>query len=74
MNPYLKQEYDAIVVGSGMTGGWAMREPCEERLKTLVLERDRMVEHGVDYVTGCKRAWELPHRGQGLPARGRKLD
>lgn len=57
-------EFDAIVIGSGMSGGWAMKELCELGLKTLVLERGRMVEHGVDYVTEHKTPWEIapwPH-------------
>lgn len=68
MNIHLKQEYDAIVVGSGMSGGWAMKELCEKGLKTLVLERGRMVEHVNDYITEHKQVWELPHRGQVPPA------
>lgn len=44
-------DYDAIVVGTGMTGGWAMRILCEAGLKTLALDRGKMVEHGVDYST-----------------------
>ena len=54
--------YDAIVVGSGMSGGWAAKELCEKGLKTLVLERGRMVEHIKDYPTATKNPWELPHR------------
>ncbi len=56
--------FDAIVVGSGMSGGWAMKELCEAGLDTLVLERGRMVEHVRDYVTEHKRPWEMPHRGR----------
>ena len=67
MHFHQKQEYDAIVVGSGMSGGWAMKELCEKGLKTLVLERGRLVEHGVDYITEHKQAWELPHRGRVPP-------
>lgn len=55
--------FDAIVIGSGMSGGWAAKELCEKGLKTLVLERGRMVEHIKDYPTATKRPWELPHRG-----------
>ncbi len=51
-----------------MSGGWAMKELCEKGLKTLVLERGRPVEHGVDYVTEHKQPWELPHRGRVPPA------
>jgi choline dehydrogenase-like flavoprotein len=57
-----QQTYDAIVIGSGMTGGWAAKELCEKGLKTLVLERGRNVEHIVDYPTANKAPWELPHR------------
>src|SRR5690348_13998041 len=53
--------YDAIVIGSGMTGGWAAKELCEKGLKTLVLERGRHVEHIKDYPTATKAPWELPH-------------
>ena len=42
-------QYDAIVVGSGISGGWAAKELCEKGLKTLVLERGRQVEHLKDY-------------------------
>jgi choline dehydrogenase-like flavoprotein len=54
--------YDAIVIGSGMTGGWAAKEFCEKGLKTLVLERGRNVEHVKDYPTALKKPWELKHR------------
>ena len=60
--------YDAIVVGSGITGGWAAKELCENGLKTLVLERGRHVEHGKDYVTEWLQPWQLPHRGRGEQA------
>ncbi|MEQ9438182.1 MAG: GMC family oxidoreductase [Cyclobacteriaceae bacterium] len=56
--------YDAIVIGSGISGGWAAKELCEKGLKTLVLERGRMVEHVKDYPTANKETWELPHRGK----------
>jgi len=68
MNLHIRKEYDAIVVGSGMSGGWAMKELCEKGLKTLVLERGRMVEHRSDYITEHKHPWELPHRGRVPPA------
>ncbi|MBO6573921.1 MAG: GMC family oxidoreductase [Rhodothermales bacterium] len=61
---HTRNEYDAIVVGSGMTGGWAAKELCEKGLKTLVLERGRSIEHIRDYVTEHKRPWELPLRGR----------
>ena len=56
--------YDAIVVGSGISGGWAAKELCEKGLKTLVLERGRDVQHIKDYPTATLSRWELPHRGQ----------
>jgi choline dehydrogenase-like flavoprotein len=59
--------YDAIVVGSGITGGWAAKELCEKGLRTLVLERGPLVEHGKGYVTEWLQPWELPHRGRGDP-------
>ena len=59
------QEYDAIVVGSGISGGWAAKELCEHGLTTLVVERGRHVEHGKDYVTEWLKPWELPYRGRG---------
>jgi len=52
--------YDAIVIGTGVSGGWAAKELTEKGLKTLVLERGRMVEHG-DYPTAMKAPWELPY-------------
>ncbi|MHA4809762.1 GMC oxidoreductase [Flavitalea flava] len=55
--------YDAIVVGSGISGGWAAKELCEKGLKTLVLERGRPVEHIKDYTDATKDIWELEHRG-----------
>jgi choline dehydrogenase-like flavoprotein len=55
--------YDAIVVGSGISGGWAAKELCEKGLKTLVLERGRNVEHIRDYTDATKDVWELKHRG-----------
>jgi len=54
--------YDAIVIGSGISGGWAAKELCEKGLKTLVLERGRDVQHIKDYTTAHKQVWEFPHR------------
>src|SRR5205807_861035 len=62
------EPYDAIVVGSGITGAWAAKELCEKGLKTLVLERGRHLEHGKDYVTEWLQPWQLPHRGRGEQA------
>jgi choline dehydrogenase-like flavoprotein len=56
--------YDAIVIGSGMSGGWAAKELCEKGLKTLVLERGRNVEHIKDYPTANMHPWDVPHRGR----------
>lgn len=56
--------YDAIVVGTGISGGWAAKELCEKGLNTLVLERGRMVKHVVDYPTANLDPWDLPNRGR----------
>jgi len=55
--------YDAIVIGSGISGGWAAKELCEKGLKTLVLERGRNIEHIKDYPTMNTPIWEFRHRG-----------
>ena len=54
--------FDAIVVGSGISGGWAAKELTEKGLKTILLERGRNVEHIKDYEGTEKNPWELPHR------------
>lgn len=56
--------YDAIVIGSGISGGWAAKELCEKGLKTLVLERGRDVKHIADYPTAMMNPWDFEHRGQ----------
>lgn len=56
--------YDAIVIGSGISGGWAAKELTERGLKTLMLERGRDVKHVVDYKTAMKDPWDFPHRGR----------
>ena len=53
--------YDAIVIGSGISGGWAAKELCEKGLKTLVVERGRNVEHIKDYPTAFMAPWQFPH-------------
>ncbi|HEU4902285.1 MAG TPA: GMC family oxidoreductase [Flavisolibacter sp.] len=53
--------YDAIIVGSGISGGWAAKELCEKGLKVLLLDRGRNVTHG-EYPTATKAPWEFPHR------------
>ena len=60
--------YDAIVVGSGITGGWAAKELTEKGLKTLILERGPMVRHLEDYPTATMNPWETKYPGGKLPA------
>jgi choline dehydrogenase-like flavoprotein len=55
--------YDAIVVGSGISGGWAAKELTEKGLRVLLLERGRNVEHIKDYVNATKAPWQYLHRG-----------
>jgi choline dehydrogenase-like flavoprotein len=59
--------YDAIVIGTGITGGWAAKELCENGLKTLVLERGRLVQHIKDYTTANLDPWDFEHRGDKDP-------
>ncbi|MGB4770128.1 MAG: GMC family oxidoreductase [Chitinophagaceae bacterium] len=56
--------FDAIVVGSGISGGWAAKELCEKGLKTLLLERGRQVEHVKDYPTASMAPWDFQHANQ----------
>ncbi|MCW3087615.1 MAG: Choline dehydrogenase [Sediminibacterium sp.] len=56
--------FDAIVVGSGISGGWAAKELTEKGLKVLMLERGRNYEHIKDYTTASKDPWEFAHRGR----------
>lgn len=58
-----EEAYDAIVVGSGIAGGWAAKELTEKGLRVLLLERGKNVEHVKDYVNARKGPWEYPHRG-----------
>lgn len=60
-------DFDVIVVGSGITGGWAAKELTEQGLKVLLLERGRMIEHGKGYENEFKAPWEMPFRGHGDP-------
>jgi choline dehydrogenase-like flavoprotein len=55
--------FDAIVVGSGISGGWAAKELCEKGLKVLLLERGKNVEHP-NYPTATKDPWQFDHRGR----------
>lgn len=59
--------YDAIVIGSGISGGWAAKELTEKGLKVLLLERGRNIEHGKDYTNAMKAPWEHLHRD--MPSR-----
>jgi choline dehydrogenase-like flavoprotein len=56
--------YDAIVIGSGISGGWAAKELCEKGLKTIMLERGKDIVHVRDYVNANKEAWDFPHHGR----------
>ncbi len=58
----MPDNYDAIVIGSGISGGWAAKELTEKGLKVLMLERGRNIEHIKDYVNANKEAWDFPHR------------
>jgi glucoside 3-dehydrogenase (cytochrome c) catalytic subunit len=58
------ENYDAIVVGSGISGGWAAKELTEKGLNVLLLERGKNIEHVKDYVNATKAPWQYPHRGQ----------
>lgn len=60
----ISHAFDAIVIGSGISGGWAAKELCEKGLKTLVIERGSNVVHLKDYPTATKAPWEFPHREQ----------
>jgi len=59
----MAKTYDAIVVGSGISGGWAAKELTQKGLDVLLLERGKNVEHIKDYVNARKAPWEYPHRG-----------
>src|SRR5688572_13828597 len=60
----IQNTYDAIVVGSGISGGWAAKELTEKGLKVLMLERGRNIEHIKDYKTANNNPWEFQHRGK----------
>jgi choline dehydrogenase-like flavoprotein len=57
------ETFDAIVVGSGISGGWAAKELTERGLRVLLVERGKFVEHGKDYTAARKAPWDWPHRG-----------
>ncbi len=58
-------DFDAIVVGSGITGGWSAKQLTEAGLKVLMLERGQEIPHQTGYATETKAPWEMPFRGQG---------
>jgi choline dehydrogenase-like flavoprotein len=60
----IQNTYDAIVIGSGIIGGWAAKELTEKGLKVLMLERGRPHEHIKDYASASKDPWDFPHRGK----------
>jgi choline dehydrogenase-like flavoprotein len=64
INSVKKRKFDAIVVGSGMSGGWAAKEFADKGFKTLILERGKKAEHIIDYPTTNLQPWELEHRGR----------
>lgn len=59
----MKTDFDVIVVGSGMSGGWVAKEMCERGYKTAVLDRGAPLEHAMDYENEGKAPWEMPNRG-----------
>lgn len=59
-----QQTYDAIVIGSGISGGWAAKELTEKGLKVMMLERGKPLEHIKDYATASLDPWQFPHRGR----------
>ena len=66
------EEFDAIVVGSGITGGFAAKELTERGLRVLMIERGRNVEHAKDYPNEHVPPWEMPFRGRGNPVEMRE--
>lgn len=66
--------YDAIVVGTGISGGWAAKELTENGLNTLVLERGRDVKHVEDYPTMLKKPWEIPYNNQVPPEEAKHFE
>src|SRR5690349_1829257 len=67
-----QNSFDAIVVGSGISGGWAAKELTEKGLKVLMLERGRDFEHVKDYKSAGKNLWEFEHRGRTTPEQKEK--
>lgn len=63
----MKTDFDAIVIGSGISGGWAAKELTERGLRVLLLERGRNIEHGSGYSNEMKAPWEMPFMGFNNP-------
>lgn len=60
----MNEQFDAIVVGSGISGGWAAKELTEKGLKVLVLERGKPIQHSVDYIGEHAPPWNMPYQGK----------
>ncbi|MCJ8270682.1 MAG: GMC family oxidoreductase, partial [Psychrosphaera sp.] len=58
------EQFDALVIGSGISGGWAAKEFCQKGFKTLMIERGRVVEHRKDYAGEGKAPWLFEHRSK----------
>ncbi len=65
--------YDAIVIGSGISGGWAAKELTEKGLKTIMLERGRDIVHVKDYVNANKAPWEFQHQWRQTQYRWKRI-
>lgn len=63
----MENQFDVIVIGSGISGSWAAKEFCDQGYKTLVLERGRYLEHVTDYTTAMNESWDMEQRGS-IPA------
>ena len=63
----MENQFDVIVIGSGISGSWAAKEFCDQGYKTLVLERGRYLEHVTDYTTAMNESWDMEQRGS-MPA------
>jgi choline dehydrogenase-like flavoprotein len=68
-----KRNYDAIVIGSGVSGGWAAKELTEKGLKVLMLERGKPLEHITGYADANKDVWKYEHRGKPTQANREKF-
>lgn len=62
----MNTDFDAIVVGSGISGGWAAKELTEKGLKVLVLDRGKPIKHSKDYITEHVPDWKMPYQGRPL--------